>query len=274
MDIEIHQIDAFTDQVFKGNPAAVCPLERWLPDAQLLAIAAENNLSETAFIVVDDEGQADYHLRWFTPAVEVDLCGHATLATGHHLLRGSLADREQVSFRTRSGMLKVSKSADKLAMNFPAYPVVPYEASEAFFDTLTAALGEKPVRVLYAPDENEERRLMAVFDTAKCIGDMTPDFAALRIMAPISVCVTAPGGDWGCDFVSRYFAPSQGINEDPVTGSNHSLLTPYWADQLGKTALTAQQISARGGHLECRLAGSRVIISGQAVSYLKGIISI
>lgn len=274
MDIEIHQIDAFTDTVFGGNPAAVCPLDGWLNDDQLLAIAGENNLSETAFIVAENDGQADYHLRWFTPAVEVDLCGHATLATGHHLLRGPLSDRDQVTFKTRSGLLKVSKSGDILAMNFPAYPIAPYAASETFFNDLHAALGATPVGVFDAPDENEKVRLVAVYDDPQIIRQMRPDFSGLKRLDPISVCVTAPGGDLGCDFVSRYFAPSQGIDEDPVTGSNHSLLTPYWADRLGKTDLTARQISARGGQLSCRLAGARVIISGQAVSYLKGVISI
>lgn len=274
MDIEIHQIDAFADTVFTGNPAAVCPLNAWLDNERLLAIAAENNLSETAFIVAADDGQADFQLRWFTPTVEVDLCGHATLAAGHHLLRGSWSDRQQVSFQTRSGLLKVSKSGDMLAMNFPAYPIVPYTASDTFFNTLYAALGETPVVVLNAPDENEQGRLVAVYDNPDIIRQMDPDFARLTSLVPISVCVTAPGVDLGCDFVSRYFAPSQGINEDPVTGSNHSLLTPYWADRLGKIDLTAQQLSPRGGQLFCRLAGARVIISGHAVSFLKGVISI
>lgn len=269
MEIELHQIDAFTDRVFAGNPAAVCPLDCWPEDDVLAAIAAENNLSETAFLVPETSSDVDFHLRWFTPTVEVDLCGHATLASGHYLLTGPFADRAAVTFQTRSGVLSVTRDADRLAMDFPAYAVVEVAPPAG----LAAALGVPPTAVFQAPVEAENGRYIALFEDAETVRALTPDLAALSQIGPISVCVTAAGAG-EVDFVSRYFAPNHGVDEDPVTGSNHSLLAPFWGARLGKASLNARQVSARGGALTCRLAGERVIIGGQAVTYLRGTITI
>ncbi len=259
--LPIYQVDAFTDSLFGGNPAAVCPLEAWLPDATMQAIAAENNLAETAFFV--REG-SDYALRWFTPTVEVDLCGHATLASGHIVFSFLEPKRESVSFRTlKAGTLAVSRRADMLVMDFPARPAIAAEAPPGLF----AALGGKPREVLRARDH------LIVYGSAAEVAALDPDFAALAKVDCWAAIATAPG-DNGIDFVSRFFAPAQGVPEDPVTGSSHCTLVPYWAKRLGKTELNARQLSRRGGALTCALAGDRVSIAGRAVLYLEGRISV
>ncbi|MBM3540732.1 MAG: PhzF family phenazine biosynthesis protein [Alphaproteobacteria bacterium] len=256
MDLPLFQIDAFTGRVFGGNPAAVCPLERWLPDATLQAIASENNLSETAFFV--PEG-ADYRLRWFTPATEVDLCGHATLATAALILDRLEPGRAAVRFHTRSGVLEVARAGEMLAMDFPSLPAAPV----ALDPQVSQALGAAPVELLRA-----ERDYLAVFETEAQVKALAPDLAALRTLARPVMIATAPGTD--VDFVSRSFAPALGVPEDPATGSTHCTLTPYWAARLGKTALRARQVSQRGGELECVLSGARVTIKGRTAFYLEG----
>jgi len=261
MRLPIYQVDAFTDNLFGGNPAAICPLDAWLPDATMQAIAAENNLSETAFFV--REG-GDFVLRWFTPTVEVDLCGHATLASGYVVMSFLEPQRHSVSFRTmKAGILVVTRRADMLVMDFPARPAAPTPAPPG----LLAALGGKPREVLRARDH------LVVYDSAAEIAELTPDLAALAKVDCWAAIVTAPGED-GIDFVSRFFAPAQGVPEDPVTGSSHTTLTPYWAKRLGKTELEARQLSRRGGALRCALNGDRVSIAGRAVLYLEGHISV
>jgi predicted PhzF superfamily epimerase YddE/YHI9 len=257
MRLPIYQVDAFTDSLFGGNPAAVCPLEAWLPDATMQAIAAENNLSETAFFIPQG---GDYALRWFTPTVEVDLCGHATLASGHVVFSFIEPERDSVSFHTvKAGMLKVDRRGDMLVMDFPARPA----ASCAAPPGLLAVLGGTPRAVLCARD------YLIVYDSAAEIAALAPDMAALAKVDCWAAIVTAPGEN-GVDFVSRFFAPAQGVPEDPVTGSAHCTLVPYWAKRLNKTELEARQISRRGGALRCTLNGDRVGIGGRAVVYLEG----
>ncbi len=261
MRLPIYQVDAFTDSLFGGNPAAVCPLETWLPDATLQGIAAENNLSETAFFV--REGR-HYALRWFTPSVEVDLCGHATLASGYVVMRFLEPQRDSVSFHTaKAGTLTVTRRADMLVMDFPARPAVPVAAPPGLF----AALGGTPREVLRARDH------LVVYGSAAEIAALTPDLAVLAKVDCWAVIVTAPGEN-GIDFVSRFFASAQGIAEDPVTGSAHCTLAPYWAKRLGKTEFEARQLSRRGGVLSCALDGDRVGIAGGAVLYLEGRIEV
>ena len=257
MRLPIYQVDAFTDSLFGGNPAAVCPLEAWLPDAAMQAIAAENNLSETAFFVRDG---GDYALRWFTPTVEVDLCGHATLAAGHVVFHYLEPQRKTVSFHTlKAGTLIVTRRADMLVMDFPARPASPAPPPPGLF----AALGGAPREVLRARDH------LIVYDTAAEIVALNPDLAALAKVDCWAAIVTAPG-ESGVDFVSRFFAPAQGVPEDPVSGSAHCTLVPYWAKRLGKMQLEARQLSRRGGALYCALQGDRVNIGGRAVVYLDG----
>lgn len=259
MRLNLYQVDAFTSRVFGGNPAAVVPLDAWLPDATLQAIALENNLSETAFFVKEGEG---YRLRWFTPAQEVDLCGHATLASAyvlfHHLARGL----QRVEFASRSGPLKVAREGDWLVMDFPSRP------PRAFTPPLelAQALGARPSEVLVSRD------WVAVFDSEAQVRELKPDLTRLAQLDTFAVTVTAPGTE--VDFVSRFFAPRAGVPEDPVTGSAHCSLVPYWAKRLGKTRLTARQVSARGGELRCEEREDRVHIAGQAVLYLEGLITV
>ena len=259
MNIPIYQVDAFTNRLFGGNPAAVVLLDDWLPDAVLQAIAAENNLAETAFVIPRPDVVP---LRWFTPAVEVDLCGHATLAAAHVLFRHRTPSAERLCFDTRSGKLVVTRIGETLSMDFPSRPGRPVMIG----DDLVAALGARPREVHLARD------LLAVFDTEAEVRAIRPDFAAMAALDAFAVIVSAPGDE--CDFVSRFFAPAAGIPEDPVTGSAHCTLIPYWAERLGKTELAARQISARGGELACRLNGDRVLIAGRAVEYLRGEISV
>jgi len=263
MRLPIYQVDAFAEKLFGGNPAAICPLQQWLPEATMQAIAAENNLAETAFFVREDgtAGGADYLLRWFTPVTEVDLCGHATLASAHVVFGFLQPGRQRVSFRTlKAGTLTVEKSGDVLVMDFPARPGEPVEPPAG----LLAALGGKPREVLKARDH------MVVYASAAEVAALKPDFSALgKIAACWSAIATAPGEN-GVDFVSRFFAPRQGIDEDPATGSSHCTLVPYWAARLGKSELVARQLSRRIGALTCALHGDRVAIGGRAVLYLEG----
>lgn len=261
MRLPLYQVDAFTDKLFGGNPAAVCPLETWLPDATMQAIAAENNLSETAFFVRQG---SDYALRWFTPTVEVDLCGHATLASGYIVLRVLEPQRAAVRFNTvKAGTLTVQRQNELLAMDFPARPAIPTPAPPGLLE----ALGGKPRDVLHARDH------LIVYDSAAEIAALKPDLAALAGVDGWAAIVTAPGED-GVDFVSRFFAPAQGVPEDPVTGSSHTTLIPYWAKRLGKNKLEARQLSRRGGALSCTLNGDRVGIAGRAALYLEGTIEV
>ena len=262
MRIPLYQVDAFTSRLFGGNPAAVCPLSEWLPEATMQAIAAENNLAETAFFVLQGDR---YLLRWFTPAVEVELCGHATLASGYVVTHILAPERRSVIFDTlKAGPLEVSREGDRLAMDFPAWaPEV-----EPADPRVLAALGAPPVESFVA-----RGRTLAVYDRAEDVAALRPDFAAMRRIEGADAIATAPGRD-GIDFVSRYFAPNYGVDEDPVTGSAHCVLTPYWAARLGKEQLTARQISARGGELTCTLRGDRVTIAGHAVLYLEGAITV
>jgi PhzF family phenazine biosynthesis protein len=261
MRIQLYQVDAFADAPFAGNPAAICPLETWLPDATMQSIAAENNLSETAFFVPAGDG---YSLRWFTPATEVDLCGHATLASAFIVFSFLAPGRRQVVFQTqKAGPLTVSRQGDELAMDFPARP--PEEL--AMSTPVATALGMAPAALLAARD------YLAVYDSAAQVAALRPDFAAIAALDRFAVIATAPGSG-GVDFVSRFFAPARGVPEDPVTGSAHCTLIPYWAARLGKSRLEARQISARGGALSCELRGDRVIIAGRAVLYLEGTITI
>jgi PhzF family phenazine biosynthesis protein len=259
MRIPLYQIDAFTSRVFAGNPAAVCPLERWLEDDLMQAIAMENNLSETAFFVPLDQG---YHIRWFTPASEVDLCGHATLASAYVLLTYLDPTVTKVSFQSRSGLLTVSKQGDLLAMDFPSQPPTPCQAPEE----LIQALGKKPSEVLRSQD------YFVLFPSEEDVRALDPDMLLLRKVELRGVTVTAKGKN--VDFVSRFFAPKYGVNEDPVTGSAHCALTPYWAKKLAKKDLHAHQLSKRGGELFCRDQADRVMISGRAVSYMQGVITL
>ncbi|MBO6521562.1 MAG: PhzF family phenazine biosynthesis protein [Rhodospirillales bacterium] len=253
--IPLYQLDAFTDRPFGGNPAAVCPLDEWLPDDVMQSIALENNLSETAFYVPEGDG---YRLRWFTPKIEVDLCGHATLATGALILEKLEPGREAVSFETRSGTLGVKREGDMLVMDFPALP-----ASEVPMpDGLEAALGKTPLKFLRAVKN------MAVFESESDVHGIDPDFDFIAAMEGMGLIITAPGD--GSDCASRYFAPHAGIDEDPVTGSAHCTIVPYWAGILGKDDIHARQISERVGDLYCRMNGDRVVIGGKARLVVEG----
>lgn len=263
-DISIYQVDAFTGELFGGNPAAVCPLEAWLPDATLQAIAAENNLAETAFFVANEPGgEADYALRWFTPSCEVELCGHATLASAFIVFERLQQSLQKVGFSTKSGVLTVCRDGDRLELDLPALPATPCDAPAA----LVEGLGATPVETALASN------YLAVLESEAEVASLAPDMESLAKLHPHGVIATAPADAEGVDFVSRYFAPSFGIPEDPVTGSAHCTLTPYWAARLGRPELEARQISSRGGVLWCQLSGERVAISGQAILYLEGTLS-
>ncbi|MBI5769830.1 MAG: PhzF family phenazine biosynthesis protein [Verrucomicrobia bacterium] len=261
MKLPLFWIDAFTDRPFGGNPAAVVPLDAWPDDALMQRMAFEHGLSETAFLV--RTGGARFHLRWFTPRIEIDLCGHATLASAHALFAELGQDGDGVIFDTRSGSLGVTRRADgKLEMDFPSRPAAPAAPPEA----LGRGLGRTPESTA-----RSERMWLCLYPTADDVRALRPDHAALAAVTPGRIIVTAPGRD--CDFVSRFFAPEAGITEDPVTGSAHCTLMPYWAARLGRTALHARQVSARGGELWCELAGDRVRMQGRAVTYLRGAVS-
>ena len=257
----LYQIDAFTSTLFGGNPAAVCPLDEWLDDATLLAIAAENNLSETAYII--DRGE-HYDVRWFTPTIEVALCGHATLASAHLIMTVLDRARTSVSFSTRqSGVLTVEREDDWLWLDLPAAPAMPCAIAAAF----ERALGQTPAELLAAP-----RDYLAVLANEDEVRALDPDRAGLMVLDRDGLIVTAPGES--VDFVSRFFAPRLGVFEDPATGSAHCTLVPYWAERLGRTELSAEQVSRRGGELRCVALGDRVKMAGRCVLYLEGTIHV
>ena len=256
LTIPIYQVDAFTLGPFSGNPAAVCPLDAWLDDQLLQSIAAENNLSETAFIVARDDG---YDLRWFTPTAEVDLCGHATLASSYVVFNHLKPELESVSFETMSGTLTVTRDGERLSMDFPARAPTSVPVSDA----LSEALGRAP------SEAHLSRDILAVYDDEASVRSLSPDQAKLAVLEEgLGVIVTAKGD--AVDFVSRFFVPKHGIAEDPVTGSAHCTLVPFWAERLGKSQLVARQISQRGGELKCEHRGDRVIISGRCKLFLTG----
>ena len=269
--IPFRQVDAFADAPFTGNPAAVMLLGAWLPDGMLQAIAAENNLSETAFLVIDaDPEVADFELRWFTPLLEVALCGHATLASGHVIL-GSVPAMKQVRFRTRkSGVLTVARSDDGgLRMALPALPARD-RASPSDQTSIASALGAAPVELWLRGKDY----VIAVFEHASDVRKLRPDFRALAAMfgGDVMFIATAIGlGDAsGAQVISRVFVPGAGIDEDPVTGSAHAVIAPYWADRLGRADFTAFQASARGGHVGCRFEGDRVVLAGRCQTVIEG----
>ncbi len=259
MIIQIYQVDAFTDQLFGGNPAAVCPLDHWLSDDLLQQIAAENNLSETAFV---KKGDHNFQIRWFTPLAEVELCGHATLAAAHVLFNHLHFKGNRLVFESiYSGILEVTRTKDWLTLNFPIDPVAPALPPEHLFE----ALGKRPLEFWKGKTD-----YLLYYLSQEDIEEIAPDFGKLKKIEARGIIITAPGYD--CDFVSRFFAPRVGVNEDPVTGSAHTSLVPFWARRMDKTKFEARQLSARGGYLACQLAEDRVLISGQAVTYLTGTI--
>lgn len=259
MEIQLYQIDAFTSELFRGNPAAVCPLPEWLPEEILQNIAAENNLSETAFFV---ENGKNYQIRWFTPKGEVDLCGHATLATGFVLYNCLGFTDSSIKFSSKSGPLTVSRNKDLLIMDFPAQPPVACELPVA----IRAAFSQEIIECLKAED------FLVVLPDEDDVRMAEPDFQQLQRLPLRGVIITAPSKEF--DFVARFFAPKFGIPEDPVTGSAYTQLTPYWAAKTGMHKFKSRQLSARGGEVNCELTGDRVIISGKAVKYSAGKITL
>lgn len=257
MKLEIFQVDAFTNKSFGGNPAAVVPLTEWLSDETMLAIAAENNLAETAFFVKNDDR---YNIRWFTPKVEVNLCGHATLASAHVIFNELKLESSEIKFHShKSGELGVTKNCDRLVLDFPAYPMKEIEPIQMLVEAEVP-----PLRYW----ESQGNMLFLLLENQKAVETLEPDMPDVLKLPYDEVIITAQGDD--CDFASRMFAPRLGIPEDPVTGAIHCSLIPHWAKELGKTQLFARQVSARGGELFCELAGDRVKIGGNAVLYLKG----
>ena len=254
MKLPIYQVDAFTSRLFGGNPAAVVLLEEWLPDSVMQNIGLENNLSETAFVI---PRQDQSELRWFTPTMEVDLCGHATLAAGHVLFHHRYPSLNQIQFRTRSGVLGVQRNGEMLSLDFPSLTVAP-----STVPGVAAALGSQPREIM------QSNSLLAVFDSEDEVRQIRPDFERIAALGAWMVITTAPGRD--VDYVFRVFAPGAGIPEDPATGSAQCTLIPYWADRLGKSNFTSRQVSARIGEFSCELRGGRVRISGTAVEYLHG----
>ncbi|UZD65669.1 PhzF family phenazine biosynthesis protein [Marinobacter sp. AN1] len=265
--LPIYQVDAFASDVFRGNPAAVMPLENWLPDGVLQALAAENNLSETAFLVPEGEDSAaDFHIRWFAPGAEVPLCGHATLASAWVLFNRLGWEGDRIRFRSLRGELGVTRRSDgSLELDFPALSIEPVAIPEL----LRKALPETRDLVFEVPHDTN---YLVVLDSAEAVLQASPDLGLLRALGNQGVIITAPGDD--CDFVSRYFAPGIGIDEDPVTGSIHSALTPYWSERLDRNPLLARQLSARGGELRCEHRGDRVGIAGKAAFYMAGEVEI
>lgn len=257
MTIPIYQADAFTDKLFGGNPAAICPLKKWLPEDTMQKIAAENNLSETAFFIKTDNG---YSLRWFTPEIEIELCGHATLASAHIIFTELGYTDDIIHFETqKAGTLTVTRDGDRYSMDFPSRPPQPVALP---MDLITALGGKIPVEVL------KSRDYFVVYETEQDVRDIDPNFNLLAQIDTLGIIVTAEGDE--VDFVSRFFGPAVGVPEDPVTGSAHCNLIPYWADMLEKDQLHAYQISPRKGELWCENKGDRVIMSGKVVTYLKG----
>jgi len=259
MDLSIYQIDAFSSCVFEGNPAAVCPLDEWLPDETMQSIAEENNLSETAFFVPKDDG---FHIRWFTPASEVDLCGHATLGSAYVLFNILGYKNQAIQFDSKSGILVVTKQDDWLTLDFPKQPPVYCETPKEIVE----AFNKEPIECMMSED------IIAVFENEIDIESANPNFEQLKKLDSRGVIITAKSMRY--DFVARFFAPKYGIPEDPVTGSAYTQLAPYWASKLGKQKFKAKQLSSRGGELYCEILGDRVLISGKATKYMEGKITI
>jgi len=259
VELRLLQIDTFTDVVLGGNPAAVCPLDTWLDESTMQAIAAENNLSETAFFMPEGEG---FNLRWFTPNVEVDLCGHATLAAAYVVFEELRPDAQRVDFATKSGRLTVVREGADLVMDFPAQPAAPVEPPEL----LLGALGEPPIEMLAGAD------YVAVFENATAVARLRPDLGMLMQLDRRGVVATAPGDD--ADYVLRFFAPKNAVPEDPVSGNVQTALVPYWSHKLGKPRMTVRQLSARGGAMVCEDHGERISIAGRAVRYMDARISV
>ena len=256
MKLPLFQVDAFAEKLFKGNPAAVVPLENWLDDQLMQAIAMENNLPETAFFVPTQSG---FEIRWFTPKAEVKLCGHATLATAHVIFEEAAYPYDEIAFGSKSGLLHVKKTGDLLQLNFPADKLSPVDVP----NLIIKALKKLPEACFKGRSD-----YLFVYSSEKEIREMNPDFAILAKADIRGIIVTAPGDE--VDFVSRFFAPKVGVNEDPVTGSAHTTLTPYWAKRTGKTTFKARQLSQRGGELICTLQDDRVLIAGKTKTYLRG----
>ena len=259
MELSIYQIDAFSSCVFKGNPAAVCPLDEWLPDEIMQSIAEENNLSETAFFVPKDDG---FHIRWFTPASEVDLCGHATLGSAYVLFNILGYEKEAIQFDSKSGILVVTKQDDWLTLDFPKQPPVSCKTPKE----IVLAFNKEPIECMMSKD------IIAIFDNEIDIESANPNFEQLKKLDSRGVIITAKSMRY--DFVARFFAPKYGIPEDPVTGSAYTQLAPYWASKLGKQKFKVKQLSLRGGELYCEIRGDRVLISGKATKYMEGKITI
>lgn len=264
MKLDLYQLDAFTRELFHGNPAAVVPLDKWLPEELLQNIAMENNLSETAFFVPSEKKGIDYDIRWFTPQAEINLCGHATLASSYVIFNILKEKKKKINFHCLSGLLKVSRRQDYIDLDFPSWKPSPLTEVPSH---LTEALGGVEIISLH-----RYRDILVELKSEASVRDCQPDFELIRSIGQ-KIIITAPGEN--CDFVSRFFAPTVGINEDPVTGSAHSQLIPFWSERLGKSYLKARQLSKRGGDLDCiQLNDERVIISGQCVYYKKGKIRI
>jgi len=253
LELTLYQIDAFAENLFEGNPAAVVPLQQWLPDSLMQQIAAENNLSETAFFVATENG---FHIRWFTPCYEVDLCGHATLASAFVIFNHLHFAKEIIHFESKSGPLQVQQKGALLELDFPAQSVQPTDTTAAIID----AFGRAPIATLEAED------YLLVFNDEEFVRSVTPNFEVIRNLDKRAVIITAESSKF--DFVSRFFIPEYGINEDPVTGSSFTILAPYWASKLGKNVLNARQVSERGGNVHCEVVDNRVKISGAAVDYM------
>ena len=255
MSLPIYHLDAFSSSLFGGNPAAVCPLKEWLPDQIMQKLAAENNLSETAFFVKDGP---EYYIRWFTPEMEIDLCGHATLASAYVIYNYTNHSSDVIRFNCKSGLLEVHKIGDEIQLNFPARMPVETNAPAALLEGINI----QPSKVL------KSRDYFLVYDDEKYIRQLTPNYYYWNKLDVVGIIVTAPGRE--ADFVSRFFVPNSVIAEDPVTGSSHCSLIPYWAKELNKDVLTGKQLSPREGHLKCTFKGDRVTMSGRAVLYMKG----
>ncbi|MET0392271.1 MAG: PhzF family phenazine biosynthesis protein [Chitinophagaceae bacterium] len=259
MKLKLYQIDAFTDRLFGGNPAAVVPLKEWIPVELMQQLAMENNLSETVFFVPSVKKGVDYDIRWFTPAVEINLCGHATLAAAYTLFDILEEKKKTITFSSKSGLLKVQKKKDRLEMDFPSWNP---EKTDTYPDGLKEALGVKEIVGVY-----RNRDLLVELESEDDVTAAHPDLTALKKTGE-KIIITAPGRE--VDFVSRFFAPSAGVDEDPVTGSAHSQLIPFWSNKLGKAVMQAKQLSQRGGHLWVEQRGDRVTMAGKCVFYMKG----
>lgn len=263
MKLTLYQVDAFTDKLFGGNPAAVIPLKKWIPDELMQQLAMENNLAETAFFAPSENKKADFDIRWFTPALEINLCGHATLASAFLIFEILKTKKKKVVFNSKSGLLTVTKKKELLEMDFPSWP--PERISE-FPDTLLASIGNPEITGVY-----KNREYLVELINEEAVRNCQPDFSLMKKVDRM-VIITAPGKE--VDFVSRFFAPTAGIDEDPVTGSAHAQLIPFWSDKLGKKKMTAKQLSRRGGTLYCEQKGERVMMGGNCVFYMKGQIEI